>query len=192
MEQIKNYISDSVQTQQKILADESILDKIQLICETIISALKHGNKILFVGNGGSASDCDHLATEFVSKFYKDRHAFNAISLTSNNALITALSNDFGYDKAFSRQIEAIGKKGDVLFALSTSGNSKNVVESINIANEMELTTIGLVGAKKSDMDSICSILIKVPSKETPNIQESQMIIGHLICKLVEDKLFGKE
>lgn len=192
IEQIKNYISDSVQTQQKILADESILDKIQLICETIISALKHGNKILFVGNGGSASDCDHLATEFVSKFYKDRHAFNAISLTSNNALITALSNDFGYDKAFSRQIEAIGKKGDVLFALSTSGNSKNVVESINIANEMELTTIGLVGAKKSDMDSICSILIKVPSKETPNIQESQMIIGHLICKLVEDKLFGKE
>lgn len=192
IKQIKNYISDSVQTQQKILEDENILNKIQLISETIISALKNGKKILFVGNGGSASDCDHLATEFVSKFYKDRHAFNAISLTSNNALITALSNDFSYDKAFSRQIEAIGQKGDVLFALSTSGNSKNVVESIEIANEMNLTTIGLVGSKKSDMDEICSILIKIPSAETPNIQESQMVIGHLICKLVEDKLFGKE
>ncbi|MGN0017797.1 MAG: SIS domain-containing protein [Candidatus Gastranaerophilaceae bacterium] len=192
IKQIKNYISDSVQTLQKILEDENILNKIQLISETIISALKNGNKILFVGNGGSASDCDHLATEFVSKFYKDRHAFNAISLTSNNALITALSNDFSYDKAFSRQIEAIGQKGDVLFALSTSGNSKNVVESIEIANEMNLTTIGLVGSKKSDMDEICSILIKIPSVETPNIQEAQMVIGHLICKLVEDKLFGKE
>ena len=175
IKQIKDYINDSIQTQQKILNDENIVNTIEKISLTIINALKNGNKILFVGNGGSASDCDHLATEFVSKFYKDRHAFNAISLTSNNALITALSNDFGYDKAFSRQIEAIGQKGDILFALSTSGNS---------------TTIGLVGLKKSEMDNICSILIKVPSVETPNIQEAQMIIGHLICKIVEDKLLN--
>ena len=192
IKQIENYINDTLETQKKILQDESIINKIQDIAETIIVALKNGKKILFVGNGGSASDCDHLATEFVSKFYKDRHAFNAISLTSNNSLITALSNDFGYDKAFSRQIEAIGQDGDVLFALSTSGNSKNIIESINIANEMNLTTIGLVGSKKSNMDDICSILIKIPSAETPNIQEAQMVIGHLICKLVEDKLFGKE
>lgn len=190
IKQIKDYINDSIQTQQKILNDENIVNTIEKISLTIINALKNGNKILFVGNGGSASDCDHLATEFVSKFYKDRHAFNAISLTSNNALITALSNDFGYDKAFSRQIEAIGQKGDILFALSTSGNSTNVVESIKIANEMKLTTIGLVGLKKSEMDNICSILIKVPSVETPNIQEAQMIIGHLICKIVEDKLLN--
>ena len=192
IKQIENYINDTLETQKKILQDESIINKIQDIAETIIVALKNGKKILFVGNGGSASDCDHLATEFVSKFYKDRHAFNAISLTSNNSLITALSNDFGYDKAFSRQIEAIGQDGDVLFALSTSVNSKNIIESINIANEMNLTTIGLVGSKKSNMDDICSILIKIPSAETPNIQEAQMVIGHLICKLVEDKLFGKE
>lgn len=190
IKQIKDYINDSIQTQQKILNDDNIVNTIEKISLTIINALKNGNKILFVGNGGSASDCDHLATEFVSKFYKDRHAFNAISLTSNNALITALSNDFGYDKAFSRQIEAIGQKGDILFALSTSGNSTNVVESIKIANEMKLTTIGLVGLKKSEMDNICSILIKVPSVETPNIQEAQMIIGHLICKIVEDKLLN--
>ena len=151
IKQIENYINDTLETQKKILQDESIINKIQDIAETIIVALKNGKKILFVGNGGSASDCDHLATEFVSKFYKDRHAFNAISLTSNNSLITALSNDFGYDKAFSRQIEAIGQDGDVLFALSTSGNSKNIIESINIANEMNLTTIGLVGSKKSNI-----------------------------------------
>ena len=187
---IKNYIQNSLTTKQQILEDEKLLEKIQIITNTITDALKNGNKILFVGNGGSASDCDHLATEFVSKFYKDRHAFNAISLTSNNALITALSNDFSYEKAFSRQIEAIGKKGDILFALSTSGNSKNVVDSINVANEMGLTTIGFTGSQKTNMDDICSILIKIPSTETPNIQEATMMLGHLICLSVEEELFA--
>ncbi|MBR2526341.1 SIS domain-containing protein [bacterium] len=185
---IKEYIRNSITTKEKILQNEKILQTVETICNEIINALKNGNKILFVGNGGSASDCDHLATEFVSKFYKDRQAFNAISLTSNNSLITALSNDFSYDKAFSRQIEAIGKKGDILFALSTSGNSKNIIDSINIANEMELITIGLTGERSCDMDNICKILIKIPSSETPNIQEAQMTLGHLICLLVEDEL----
>lgn len=185
---IRTYIQNSISTKERLLNDETILQTVQTICNTIVSSLKNGNKILFVGNGGSASDCDHLATEFVSRFYKDRHAFNAISLTSNNSLITALSNDFSYDKAFSRQIEAIGKKGDILFALSTSGNSKNVVEAIKIANEMEILTIGLTGQSKSDMDNICKYLIKIPSVETPNIQEAQMTLGHLICLLVEDEL----
>ncbi len=186
--QIKTYIENSIEIRKNILADEKMMEQIKEISKTIISALKNENKILFVGNGGSASDCDHLATEFVSKFYKDRHAFNAISLTSNNALITALSNDFSYEKAFSRQIEAIGKKGDILIALSTSGNSKNVINAINIANEMGLVTIGLTGLQKCDMDGICSTLIKIPSEETPNIQEATMMLGHLICKIVEDEL----
>lgn len=185
---IKEYINSSLETKQKILDDNEILQKVEKISKLIVNALQNDNKILFVGNGGSASDCDHLATEFVSKFYKDRHAFNAISLTSNNALITALSNDFGYDNAFSRQIEAIGKKGDVLIALSTSGNSKNIIQSINVANEMELTTIGLTGQKECKMDNICNILVKIPSQETPIIQECQMTLGHLICKIVEDEL----
>lgn len=185
---ITDYIQKSIKTKQQILENGEILNKIKEITNTITNALKNENKILFVGNGGSASDCDHLATEFVSKFYKDRHAFNALSLTSNNALITALSNDFSYEKAFSRQIEAIGKKGDILFALSTSGNSKNVVNSINVANEMGLTTIGFTGEQKTEMDNICSILIKIPSKETPNIQEATMMLGHLICLLVEEEL----
>ncbi len=187
---IKEYINSSLETKQKILDDNEILQKVEKISKLIVNALQNDNKILFVGNGGSASDCDHLATEFVSKFYKDRHAFNAISLTSNNALITALSNDFGYDNAFSRQIEAIGKKGDVLIALSTSGNSKNIIQSINVANEMELTTIGLTGQKECQMDNLCNILVKIPSQETPIIQECQMTLGHLICKIVEDELLA--
>ena len=162
---IKTYIQNSITTKTQILENNELLDKIQVIAKTITQALKENNKILFVGNGGSASDCDHLATEFVSKFYKDRHAFNAISLTSNNALITALSNDFSYDKAFSRQIEAIGKKGDILFAMSTSGNSKNVIEALKISNEMNLITIGFTGSNKTKMDDLCSILVKIPSTE---------------------------
>lgn len=188
--QIKTYIENSIEVRKNILANEKMIEAIKEISRTIISALKNENKILFVGNGGSASDCDHLATEFVSKFYKDRHAFNAISLTSNNALITALSNDFSYEKAFSRQIEAIGKKGDILIALSTSGNSKNIINAINIANEMGLVTIGFTGQQKCNMDEICSTLIKLPSTETPNIQEATMMLGHLICKIVEDELLA--
>lgn len=186
--QIKTYIQNSIEIRKNILADEEMFEKVKEISNKIISALKSENKILFVGNGGSASDCDHLATEFVSKFYKDRHAFNAISLTSNNALITALSNDFSYDKAFSRQIEAIGKKGDILIALSTSGNSKNVVNAIKVANEMGLTTVGLTGQTPCEMDKICNILVKIPSSKTPAIQEAQTMLGHLICKIVEDEL----
>ena len=186
--QIKTYIQNSIEIRKNILADEEMFEKVKEISNKIISALKSENKILFVGNGGSASDCDHLATEFVSKFYKDRHAFNAISLTSNNALITALSNDFSYDKAFSRQIEAIGKKGDILIALSTSGNSKNVVNATKVANEMGLTTVGLTGQTPCEMDKICNILVKIPSSETPAIQEAQTMLGHLICKIVEDEL----
>lgn len=187
---IKTYIQNSITTKTQILENNELLDKIQVIAKTITQALKENNKILFVGNGGSASDCDHLATEFVSKFYKDRHAFNAISLTSNNALITALSNDFSYDKAFSRQIEAIGKKGDILFAMSTSGNSKNVIEALKISNEMNLITIGFTGSNKTKMDDLCSILVKIPSTETPTIQEATIMLGHLICLLVEDELFA--
>ena len=185
--QIKTYIQNSIEIRKNILADEEMFEKVKEISNKIISALKSENKILFVGNGGSASDCDHLATEFVSKFYKDRHAFNAISLTSNNALITALSNDFSYDKAFSRQIAAICKKDDILIALSTSGNSKNVVNAIKVANEMGLTTVGLTGQTPCEMDKICNILVKIPSSETPAIQEAQTMLGHLICKIVEDE-----
>lgn len=186
---MKEYISQSIETKQAILNNEKLLDDIKLISETIVKSLKNEKKILFIGNGGSASDCDHLATEFVSKFYKERHAFNAISLASNNSLITALSNDFGYDKVFTRQIEAIGKEGDILFAFSTSGMSKNILDALDTAEKMSLFRVGFTGTTPCEMDKKCDILIKIPAKETSIIQESHMMLGHLICKIVEEKLF---
>lgn len=182
---MKEYITQSIETKKAILNDDKFLDDIKKISEIVLHALKSDRKILFVGNGGSASDCDHLATEFVSKFYKERKAFNAVSLAANNALITALANDFGYEKVFSRQIEAIGKKGDVLFAFSTSGMSKNVIDALDTATKMGLIKIGFTGISKCHMDGLCDILVKVPAKETSIIQESHMMLGHLICKMVE-------
>lgn len=186
---MKDYIIQSIETKQAILQDEKFLADIKRLSDKIVESLKNGRKLLFVGNGGSASDCDHLATEFVSKFYKERKAFNAVSLAANNALITALSNDFGYEKVFSRQIEAIGKKGDVLFAFSTSGNSKNIIEALDTAAKMGLVRFGFTGIKPCKMDDKCDILIKIPAKETSIIQESHMMLGHLICKIVEENLF---
>lgn len=186
---MKDYITQSIETKQKILEDKKLLENIQKISDSIVSALKSDRKLLFVGNGGSASDCDHLATEFVSKFYKERRAFNAISLASNISLITALSNDFGYEKVFSRQIEAAGKKGDILMAFSTSGMSKNILEALETADKMGLFKIGFTGMKPCDMDNLCDILIKIPAFETSIIQESHMMLGHLICKMVEERLF---
>lgn len=186
---MKEYIQQSIDAKQAILSDENFLNDIKSLSEIVVGALKSGRKLLFIGNGGSASDCDHLATEFVSKFYKERKAFNAVSLAANNALITALSNDFGYEKVFSRQIEAIGKKGDVLFAFSTSGNSKNVIEALDTAGKMGLVKLGFTGITHCAMDGLCDILIKIPAEETSIIQESHMMLGHLICKIVEEKLF---
>lgn len=185
---MKEYISLSIETKKTIMNDEVLLMGIKNIAKQVVEALKSGRKLLFVGNGGSASDCDHLATEFVSKFYKERKALNAVSLAANNSLITALANDFGYEKVFSRQIEAIAKKGDILFAFSTSGNSKNIIDSLNTATKMDLIKIGFTGIAPCDMDNKCDLLVKIPSKETSIIQESHMMLGHLICKLVEDEL----
>lgn len=187
---MEDYIIQSIETKQKILHDKNLLNNIERISEIIIKTLSNKCKLLFVGNGGSASDCDHLATEFVSKFYKERKAFNALSLASNNALITALSNDFGYERVFSRQIEAIGNPGDILFAFSTSGKSKNIIEALKTASGMGLTKIGFTGNTPCEMDKLCDILIKIPAKETSIIQESHMMLGHVICKMVEDRLFS--
>ncbi len=186
---IKSYLKESILTQTKMLDDVKLLADIQKITDVMVTKLKNGNKLLFIGNGGSASDCNHLATEFVSRFLKERHAFNAISLCANNSVITALSNDYGYNKVFSRQIEAIAKEGDIVFALSTSGNSENITEALKVAHEMKLFNIGLTKLSPSKMDSLCDILIKIPSNEVPIIQESQMLLGHLICKVVEDALY---
>ena len=184
---IVEYIQNSINTQSLILKDKNLLQQIDLVTKIVHKAFSNGNKIMMIGNGGSASDCEHLATEFVSKFFKDRKALNAIALTSNSASITALSNDFGYEWVFSRQIEAIGKENDILFALSTSGESQNIINAINTAKKANITVIGLTGNKTCSMDDICDVTIKIPSEETPIIQESHVMLGHLICKIVEEQ-----
>jgi len=186
---IKEYLKKSILTQTKMLDNPDLISKVEKITKLVSSTLKNGNKLLFIGNGGSASDCNHLATEFVSRFLKERHAFNAISLCANNSVITALSNDYGYEKVFSCQIEAIGKAGDIVFALSTSGNSENIIEALKISAEMKLITIGLTKSSPSSMDKLCDIIIKIPCDDVPIIQEAQMLLGHLICKVVEDTIY---
>lgn len=183
---MKDYIAKSIKAKQEILEDEVILNDIMRASEIIIQALKSGKKVLFAGNGGSASDCNHLATELVSKFYKQRKALNAISLCANNSLITAIANDFGSEHIFERQIEAHGAKGDVAIFFSTSGMSKNIIKALKKSADFGLIRIGFCGKSQCDMDGLCDILIKVPSLETPIIQESHIMLGHLLCKMVEE------
>lgn len=189
---IKNYIQASIDTKQKILNDEKMLENIKNIAEVIVEAYKNGKKVLTAGNGGSAGDAQHIAGELVSKFFFDRPALNAISLTTDTSILTAIGNDYGYEYSFARQIQANANKGDVFIAISTSGNSKNIVKAIEAAKLQNVTTIGLVGEKECTMDSICDHIIKVPSCCTPTIQESHIMIGHIICAIVEEKLFKGE
>lgn len=186
---IKNYIKESINTKAKILENEEILSKIELAVDLIMKAYKSEKKVLLAGNGGSAADAQHIAAELVSKFLKDRPALNAIALTTNTSILTAVGNDYSHEYIFARQIQAYGTTGDIYIAISTSGNSKNIIKSIEEAKKKELIVIGFTGMDKCIMDDLCDSVIKVPSKETPIIQESHIMIGHIISALVEEKLF---
>ncbi|MCQ2957486.1 MAG: D-sedoheptulose 7-phosphate isomerase [Candidatus Gastranaerophilales bacterium] len=186
---IINYINNSIQTKQKILENTEIINIIEEISNKIVSAYKNGNKVILAGNGGSACDAQHIAGEFVSRFLKDRKPLNAIALSTNTGILTAIGNDYSFEDIFSRQLEAIGNENDIFIAISTSGNSENIIKAINKAKEKNLFTIGLTGQKPSKTDNLCDLIIKVPSEITPNIQESHIVIGHLICALVEKELF---
>lgn len=186
---IEEYIKDSIKTKQNILENEEVLRLIKSAADVIVSAYRAGNKILTAGNGGSAGDAQHIAGELVSKLNFDRPALSAISLTTDTFILTAASNDYGYEHSFSRQVQAHGQKGDVFIAISTSGNSKNILFALEEATKKGLVTIGLTGANKSEMDGLCDIIIKVPSAQTPKIQESHTMIGHIICAIVENELF---
>ncbi len=188
---IDDYISKSINVKTQILNDTNIKNQITEVSQKIVAAFKNGNKILIAGNGGSAADSQHFAAELVSKFFFDRPGLPAIALTTDTSILTAIGNDYGYENSFSRQIQAIGKKGDIFLGISTSGNSKNIVKAVNMANELGIDTVGLVGSQKCVMDDICKTILKVPSNSTPNIQEAQLMIEHMICAIVEDKIFGE-
>lgn len=190
MQQIKNIIGDSISVKQQLLADDTIISTISECVEIIVTAFKNGNKVLFCGNGGSAADAQHLAAEFSGRFYTDRDALPAEALHCNTSYMTAVANDYSYDVIYSRLLKGIGIKGDVLVGLSTSGNSTNIVKAFETAKEKNIITIGFTGAGGGKMKLLSDYLLNVPSTDTPRIQESHILIGHIICQLVEEKLFN--
>lgn len=189
-QQIQNIIESSIKTKQDILANAAMLDIVAQCSDIITKAFKDGNKVLFCGNGGSAADAQHLAAEFSGRFYTDRDALPAEALHCNTSYITAVANDYSYDVVYSRMINGIGRPGDVLIGLSTSGNSKNIVEAFKTAKLKNMITIGFTGESGGVMKNISDYLLNVPSNDTPRIQESHIMLGHIICQLVEEKYFG--
>ena len=191
IEYIKKQIEASYSTKIQIYEDELLIKQIQKVAEQCINAYRGGNKTLIAGNGGSAADAQHIAGEFVSKFYFDRPALPSIALTTDTSILTAIGNDYGYEKLFSRQVEANGTKGDIFIGISTSGNSPNLIDAFKTCKSKGLFTVGLSGKAGGKMAPLCDICLKVPSNETPRIQEAHILIGHIICFLVENELFGK-
>jgi len=186
---ITNLITASINVKEKVLNDEQLLQTIEKCVTVIAEAFKKGNKVLFCGNGGSAADAQHLAAEFSGRFYTDRDALPAEALHANSSYITAVANDYGYENVYSRLLKGIGQKGDILIGLSTSGNSPNIIKALEMAHSKGMITIGLTGASGGKMKELCQYLINVPSADTPRIQESHILIGHIICQLVEALLF---
>jgi D-sedoheptulose 7-phosphate isomerase len=187
---ISNIIKASIDVKQHIIEDDAFINKIQQCVELITTAFKNGNKVLFCGNGGSAADAQHLAAEFTGRFYKDRDALFAEALHVNSSYMTAVANDYSFDVVYSRMLNGIGKTGDVLVAISTSGNSANIVNAVNTAKEKGMITIGFTGQTGGKMKDLCNVLINVPSTDTPRIQESHILVGHIICQLVEQQYFN--
>jgi len=189
---ITQAIKNSIGTKKKILENKDTLSLIEKVTEEIVAAFKNDKKVLFCGNGGSAADAQHLAAELSGKFYLDREPLFAEALHVNPSYLTAVANDYSFEEVFSRLVRAKGREGDILIAISTSGNSLNVIKAIETANKMKMITIGLTGENGGKMKGICKYLIKVPSNDTPRIQESHILIGHIICEIVEKGLFGNK
>ena len=189
MDEIINQIKESIIIRQKILNNSELLSKIENSALMISNAYKSGFKTLIAGNGGSAADAQHMAGEFVSRFNFDRPGLPSLALTTNTSVMTAIGNDYSYDKVFARQIEAQGVHGDIFIGISTSGNSKNILEGIRKCIEKKIFIIGLTGETGGEMAKLCNICIQVPSQDTPRIQEVHLFIEHTICGIVEENLF---
>lgn len=189
MNKIKEIIAKSIEVKKQILEDETLLLKVQSAADAVTAAFKNGNKVLFCGNGGSAADAQHLAAEFSGRFYKDRRALPSEALHCNTSYLTAVANDYSYNVVYARIIEGTGNEGDVLFGISTSGSSANIIKALEAAKSKKMVTIGFTGAGGGLMKEASDILINVPSLDTPRIQESHVLLGHIICQFVEENLF---
>ncbi|MBP5318508.1 MAG: D-sedoheptulose 7-phosphate isomerase [Paludibacteraceae bacterium] len=184
-------IAASIAVKQAILADEALLGRMQQVADCMVDALKNGGKVLFCGNGGSAADAQHLAAELSGRFYYDRPPLYAEALHCNTSFLTAVGNDYGYDRIYARVIQGSGRKGDVLVGISTSGNSANIVQAFEAARAAGMKVVAMTGASGGKMKQEADILLNVPSIDTPRIQEAHILMGHLICECVESVLFPR-
>jgi len=189
-QKISSIIHESISVKQALMADVHLIAQIDIIVKVITTAFQNGNSVYFAGNGGSAADAQHLAAEFSGRFYKDRKALPSEALHCNTSYLTAVANDYSYEVIYARLIEGIAKPGDVLVGISTSGNSGNIVKAFEMAKTKQVVTIGFTGDKGGKMKEISDYLINVPSNDTPRIQESHILVGHIICELVESNIFG--
>ncbi len=190
LERVKSQIEASIKTKQLILADSELMQLIADIAGMVVAAYRNNRKTLLAGNGGSAADAQHIAGELVARFYFDRPGIPSIALTTDSSILTAIGNDYGYEHLFARQAQALGNEGDIFFGLSTSGNSPNILKALDACKEKGILTIGLTGRTGGKMIEKCDFCIRVPSDDTPRIQESHILIGHIICCLVEEELFS--
>ncbi|MDD3079321.1 MAG: D-sedoheptulose 7-phosphate isomerase [Paludibacter sp.] len=186
---IESRIQSSIDVKQKILNDKVLLEKIESVADMLVNALKNGHKILFCGNGGSAADAQHLAAELSGRFYFDRDPLPAEALHCNTSYLTAVANDYGYNAVYARMIKGSGFEGDVLIGLSTSGNSTNILNAFEEARNNKMKTVAMTGSTGGKMKDVVDVLLNIPSDDTPRIQESHIMVGHIICEIVEAKIF---
>jgi D-sedoheptulose 7-phosphate isomerase len=191
-QKIINTIKESVRVKNTLMEIPEIINSIESIVNKIVYCYRNGGKVLFCGNGGSAADAQHLAAELSGRFYYDRDPLHAEALHVNTSYLTAVANDYSYNEVYARLVKAMGRKGDILIGLSTSGNSGNILRAINQAKDSGMITIGLTGVTGGKMRDLCDLIVKVPSEDTPRIQECHILIGHIICELVEAQLFPKQ
>ena len=189
-QKISSIINESIKVKQTLMGDAHLIAQIDTVVKVITTAFQNGNSVYFAGNGGSAADAQHLAAEFSGRFYKDRKALPSEALHCNTSYLTAVANGYSYEVIYARLIEGITKPGDVLVGISTSGNSGNIVKAFEMAKTKQVVTIGFTGDKGGKMKEISDYLINVPSNDTPRIQESHILVGHIICELVESNIFG--
>ena len=189
IDHIQHIFNQSIDVKQQIVNDSALLEKVSKTIDIVTQALRSGNTIRFCGNGGSAADAQHLSAELTGRFYKDRKPLPSEALHANTSYLTAVANDYGYQFVYARLLEGVGKPGDVLISLSTSGNSQNIILAMEKAKEMGIHNVAMTGATGGAMKALADILINVPSMDTPRIQESHMMVGHVICQMVEANLF---
>ncbi|MDR1848264.1 MAG: D-sedoheptulose 7-phosphate isomerase [Bacteroidales bacterium] len=191
-ERIKEVIEQSISVKEQLLNDTEIINEVSKIASVIVDAYKAGRKVLFCGNGGSAADAQHLAAEFSGRFYYDRPPLAAEALHVNTSYMTAVANDYSYDAVYSRIVEGMGREGDILIGISTSGNSKNIIAALETAKRKGMITISFTGRGGGKMASLSDYLLAVPSNDTPRVQESHIMLGHIVCELVESTLFPRQ